>query len=79
MNAWRTARRYRSNLRIERDNAAWYARLAGLVECLRLARAYLYVAASEQANASFCQGHWRQPGVAVPSPQLSARVRVLAG
>ena len=70
-------RRYRINLRIERDNAALYARLAGLAADARLARAYRRIAEGEQANAAFWESHLREVGAAVPPPRTGLRVRVL--
>src|SRR6185312_274135 len=70
-------RRYRINLRIERDNAALYARLAELAADARLARAYRRIAEGEQANAAFWESHLREAGAAVPPPRIGLRVRVL--
>jgi VIT1/CCC1 family predicted Fe2+/Mn2+ transporter len=78
MNTRRTARRYRSNLRIERDNAALYERLAELAENPRLTRAYRRIAANEQANATFWEERLRQLGASVPPSRAGTRVRVLA-
>lgn len=55
-------RRYRINLRIERDNAALYARLAALAADERLARAYRRIADGEQANAGFWESRPRKQG-----------------
>jgi len=70
-------RRYRINLRIERDNAALYARLAELTADARLARAYRRIAEGEQANAAFWESHLREAGAVVPPPRTGLRVRVL--
>ena len=53
-------RRYRINLRIERDNAALYARLAKVATDVRLARAYQRIAEGEQANADFWESRLRE-------------------
>jgi vacuolar iron transporter family protein len=73
----RRIRRYRINLRIERDNAALYARLAGLAADPRLARAYGRIAEGEQVNAAFWESRLRESGAAVPPPRTGLRVRVL--
>ncbi|HKR75889.1 MAG TPA: VIT1/CCC1 transporter family protein [Rhodanobacter sp.] len=70
-------RRYRINLRIERDNAALYARLAGLATDPRLARAYRRIAEGEQVNAAFWESRLREQGAAVPPPRTGMRVRAL--
>jgi VIT1/CCC1 family predicted Fe2+/Mn2+ transporter len=70
-------RRYRINLRIERDNAALYTRLAGLADDPRLARAYRRIAEGEQANAAFWESRLRESGAAVPPARTGLRVRVL--
>lgn len=70
-------RRYRINLRIERDNAALYARLAELAADPRLARAYRRIAEGEQANAAFWESRLRERGATVPPPRTGLRVRVL--
>lgn len=70
-------RRYRANLRIERDNAALYARLAEAATDERLAHAYHCIAEGEQANAAFWELRLREVGAAVPPPRTGARVRVL--
>ncbi len=72
------ARRFRSNLRIERDNAALYARLAELATDARLSRAYRRIAAGEQANAQFWESHLRELGEAVPPARIGLRVRALS-
>jgi VIT1/CCC1 family predicted Fe2+/Mn2+ transporter len=76
MNA-RRIRRYRLNLRIERDNAALYARLAELAADARLARAYRRIAEGEQSNAAFWESCLRESGAAVPPPNTGLRVRAL--
>ncbi|MBD8880495.1 VIT1/CCC1 transporter family protein [Rhodanobacter sp. 7MK24] len=70
-------RHYRINLRIERDNAALYTRLAGLAADPRLARAYRRIAEGEQVNAAFWESRLRASGAAVPSPRIGLRIRVL--
>jgi VIT1/CCC1 family predicted Fe2+/Mn2+ transporter len=72
------ARRYLSNLRIERDNAALYGRLAGLAGNPRQAEAYRRIAGIEQANAAFWEARLRELGVPVPAPGSRLRVGVLA-
>ena len=49
----RNARRFLANLRIERDNAALYERLADLAGDERKQRAYRRIALAETANAAF--------------------------
>jgi VIT1/CCC1 family predicted Fe2+/Mn2+ transporter len=71
------ARRIRANLRIERDNAALYARLAQLAENPRLARAYRRIAEIEHTNARFWEVRLRDVGEAVPPPRVHLRVRAL--
>ncbi len=73
------ARRFRSNLRIERDNAALYARLAELATDARLSRAYRRIAAGEEANARFWESHLRELGEIVPPARIGMRVRALSG
>jgi Uncharacterized membrane protein len=73
----RTIRRHLANLRIERDNAALYARLAELTADARLARAYRRIAEGEQTNAAFWESHLREAGAAVPPLRIGLRVRVL--
>ncbi|HEX8777602.1 MAG TPA: VIT1/CCC1 transporter family protein [Rhodanobacter sp.] len=73
----RTIRRYLANLRIERDNAALYARLAELAADAQLARAYRRIAEGEQANAAFWEAHLREADAAVPPPRTGLRVRAL--
>jgi len=70
-------RRFRSNLRIERDNAALYARLAALASDARLGRAYQRIADIEQANATFWETRLRELDAAVPPPRTGLRVHVL--
>ena len=77
MNSHR-ARRFRSDLRIERDNAALYARLAELATSARLSRAYRRIAEAEQANALFWEARLRQLGLAVPPVKIGLRVHVLS-
>ncbi len=72
------ARRFRSNLRIERDNAALYTRLAELATDARLSRAYRRIAAGEQANAQFWESHLRDLGEVVPPAGVGLRVRALS-
>ena len=72
------ARRFRGNLRIERDNAALYARLAELATDARLGHAYRRIAAGEQTNAEFWEAHLREMGEAVPPPRVGLRVRALS-
>ena len=48
-----SARHFRDNLRIERDNAALYARLAALAGDVRSRNVYRRIAAGERANARF--------------------------
>jgi VIT1/CCC1 family predicted Fe2+/Mn2+ transporter len=76
MNSHRT-RRFRENLRIERDNAALYARLAELAENPRQATAYRRIADIEQANARFWEERLREAGEPVPPPRARLRVRAL--
>ena len=70
-------RHYRANLRIERDNAALYARLAALADDARLAQAYRRIAEGEAANAAFWEARLRALGEPVPPPRTGLRVRVL--
>lgn len=72
------ARRFRNNLRIERDNAALYARLAELATDSRLSRAYQRIAAGERANAQFWELHLRELGESVPAASIGLRVRALS-
>lgn len=65
------------NLRVERDNAALYARLAAVATDPRLARAYRRIAAGERANAQFWETRLGSLGVAVPPANPRVRVRVL--
>jgi len=71
------ARRFRNNLRIERDNAALYGRLADLAADERLARVYRRIAAGETANAGFWEARLRELGEAVPPVRIGLRVRAL--
>jgi len=70
-------RRYRANLRIERDNAALYGRLADVATDARLARVYRRIAEGERANADFWESRLRDLGAAVPAPRTGLRVRTL--
>ena len=72
------ARRFRSNLRIERDNAALYERLSELATDAQLSRAYRRIADGEQANAQFWESHLRELGEAVPVVRIGPRVRALS-
>ncbi|MEO9091559.1 MAG: VIT1/CCC1 transporter family protein [Rhodanobacter sp.] len=72
------ARRFRGNLRIERDNAALYSRLAELASDVQLSRAYRRIADGEQANAQFWESHLRELGEAVPPVRIGPRVRALS-
>ncbi len=72
------ARRFRGNLRIERDNAVLYARLAELAVDARLGHAYRRIAAGEQANAQFWEARLNELGERVPPPRVGLRVRALA-
>ncbi|WP_449427724.1 VIT1/CCC1 transporter family protein [Rhodanobacter umsongensis] len=72
------ARRFKNNLRIERDNAALYAQLAGLATDAHLSRAYQRIAAGEQGNAQFWEARLRELGLAVPPPRIGLRVRALS-
>ncbi|MGH8157917.1 MAG: VIT1/CCC1 transporter family protein [Rhodanobacter sp.] len=71
------ARRFRDNLRIERDNAALYAQLAALATDARLSRAYQRIAAGEQGNAQFWEARLRELGEVVPPTRIGPRVRAL--
>jgi VIT1/CCC1 family predicted Fe2+/Mn2+ transporter len=73
----RSARHYRGNLRIERDNAALYDNLAELASDARLGRAYRRIADGERANAQFWEERLRQMGASVPPSRTGARVRIL--
>ncbi|EIL94015.1 MULTISPECIES: VIT1/CCC1 transporter family protein [Rhodanobacter] len=70
-------RRFRSNLRIERDNAALYTRLAELADDARLGQAYRRIAAGEQVNAQFWEERLRELGEVVPPSRIGLRVRTL--
>ncbi len=74
----RTARHYRNNLRIERDNATLYERLAELASDQRLSRAYRRIADGERANAQFWEERLQQMGATIPAPRTSLRVNVLS-
>ncbi|AIF49034.1 VIT1/CCC1 transporter family protein [Dyella japonica] len=77
MSKVRSARHYRTNLRIERDNAALYDRLSELAADERLRRAYRRIADGERANAAFWEGRLTQMGESVPPARIGARVKVL--
>ncbi|GAB3035063.1 MULTISPECIES: VIT1/CCC1 transporter family protein [Oleiagrimonas] len=70
-------RRYLTNLRIERDNAALYDGLAALSDDARAARAYRRIAEAECANADFWAGQLQALGVSAPPYRPSIRVRSL--
>jgi len=70
--------RFKSNLRIERDNAVLYGRLAKLARNERLATAYRRIADIEQTNAGFWEARLREHGETVPPPRTSVRVGVLS-
>ncbi len=72
------ARRFRDNLRIERDNAALYVRLAALASDARLSHVYRRIAAGERANARFWEERLRKLGVPVPPPRIGLRIRTLS-
>ena len=71
----RRARRFRGNLRIERDNAALYARLAELATDARLGHAYRRIAAGEQTNAEFWEARLREMSEAADRALDSAKLR----
>ncbi|WEN14468.1 VIT1/CCC1 transporter family protein [Rhodanobacter sp. AS-Z3] len=71
------ARRFCNNLRIERDNAALYARLADLATDARLGQVYWRIAQGEQLNAQFWEARLREMGVPVPISRIGLRVRAL--
>jgi VIT1/CCC1 family predicted Fe2+/Mn2+ transporter len=71
-------RRFADNLRIERDNAALYTRLAALAGDARSSHVYRRIAAGERANARFWENRLRESGVPIPPPQLGLRVRALS-
>ncbi|MDQ6648279.1 MAG: VIT1/CCC1 transporter family protein [Pseudomonadota bacterium] len=70
-------RRFRSNLRIERDNAALYARLAELADDSRLGNVYRRIAVGEQTNASFWEARLQELGMPVPAARIGLRVKTL--
>lgn len=74
----RSARHYRANLRIERDNAALYDHLAELAADARLRRAYRRIADGERANAAFWEERLTQMGETVPPARVGTRVKVLS-
>jgi VIT1/CCC1 family predicted Fe2+/Mn2+ transporter len=71
-------RRFRNNLRIERDNAVLYARLAELATDAQLSQVYRRIAAGEQANAQFWEARLHELGERVPPPRIGLRVRALS-
>ena len=71
------ARRFLANLRIERNNAELYERLADLASDERKRRAYRRIALAEQANAAFWETHLHAMNVDVPPHVVGIRVRVL--
>ncbi|WP_329742812.1 VIT1/CCC1 transporter family protein [Dyella sp. A6] len=73
----RHIRRYRDNLRIERDNASLYDMLATLTDDARLSMAYRRIADGERTNAHFWESRLHEAGATVPSPRVGLRVRVL--
>ncbi|RDI97911.1 hypothetical protein DVT68_12485 [Dyella solisilvae] len=73
----RSARHYRTNLRIERDNAVLYDNLAELAGDRRLSHAYRRIADGERANAQFWEERLRHAGAEVPPARTGVRVRVL--
>lgn len=70
-------RHYRKNLRIERDNAALYARLAELARDEEMTRAYQRIADIEQANAGFWARRLEKMNARVPDVRIGMRVRIL--
>jgi len=74
----RSARRFLANLRIERDNAALYERLADLAGDERKRRAYRRIALAEQTNAAFWESQLHAMNVDVPKHEPGIRVRVLS-
>ncbi len=73
-----SARRFADNLRIERDNAALYTRLAALAGDARSSHVYRRIAAGERANARFWENRLRELGAPVPPPRVGLRVRALS-
>lgn len=73
-----TAGRFRDNLRIERDNAALYVRLAALSDDVRLRHVYRRIAAGERVNARFWEDRLRELGAPIPPLQIGLRVRTLS-
>jgi len=73
----RSARHYRANLRIERDNAALYDHLSELAKDARLSRAYRRIADGERANAAFWEAQLGRMGEAIPAARIGTRVKVL--
>jgi len=78
MSDLRSARRFLANLRIERDNAALYERLADLAGDERKQRAYRRIALAETANAAFWEAQLHAMHVEVPRHEAGIRVRVLS-
>jgi hypothetical protein len=72
------AARFRANLRIERDNAALYTRLAALAGDARSSHVYRRIAAGERVNARFWEERLRALGVPIPPTQIGLRVRTLS-
>lgn len=72
------ARRFRHNLRIERDNALLYARLAELATDAGLSHAYRRIAAGEEVNAQFWASRLAELGESLPSHRIGPRVRALS-
>lgn len=70
--------RYRSNLRIERDNAALYSQLADLATDADLERAYRRIAEIERTNAMFWETRLHEIGADVPVVRIGLRVQVLS-
>ncbi|WP_109126762.1 VIT1/CCC1 transporter family protein [Dyella sp. C11] len=73
----RRIRRYRTNLRIECDNAALYDELSKLASDQRLRRAYRRIADGERANAAFWEAQLKHLGADVPPARIGVRVKVL--
>ena len=70
--------RFRDNLRIERDNAALYMRLAALAADARSREVYRRIAAGERDNARFWEARLREHGAVIPEPHPGLRVRTLS-
>lgn len=71
-------RRYLDNLRIERDNAELYTRLATLDDDARAARAYQRMAEAERANAAFWESRLATLEAPIPPYRPGLRVRLLS-